>query len=144
MPHFSSLNLSGLPPKKALAAPGPLERLFGGPVAAVMDFFMLAAHKDQYYLESEIAGYAGLQPKKTRSALCNLHGLGLLQQSAKGRKKMYALADSDVMGPLEKLMLALTDKDVKGGIPTSDSQLAGDAVAELVEKGILHIDRETL
>lgn len=137
------MNLSGLPLKKALAAPGPLERLFGGPVAAVMDFFMLAAHRGQYYLESEVAGYAGLQPRKARSALCNLHGLGLLQQSAKGRKKMYALTDSDIMGPLEKLVLALTDKEVKGVIPASDPPLAGDAVAELVEKGILRIDWET-
>ena len=139
------MNLSGLPLKKALAAPGPLERLFGGPAAAVMDFFMLAAHKGQFYLESEVAGYAGLPPRKTRSALCNLYGLGLVQVRADpGRKKMYALADSDMMGPLEKLVLALTDKEVKGGVSTPDTPLAGDAVAELVEKGILYIDRETL
>lgn len=135
--------MSGLPLKKALAAPGPLERLFGGPAATILDFFMLAAHRGQYYLESEVAGYAGLPQKKARSALCNLHELGLVQVKAgPGRKKMYSLADSDMMGPLEKLVLALTDKEVKGGVPASDTSLAGDVVAELVEKGILHIDRE--
>ena len=102
------MNLSGLPLKKALSAPGPLERLFGGPAAAVLDFFMLAAHRGQYYLESEVAGYAGLQPRKARSALCNLHWLGLVQvRAGPGRKKMYALADSDMMGPLKNSRLRL-------------------------------------
>jgi hypothetical protein len=77
----------GLPAKKALAAAGPLERLFGSPVAAVLDFFMLAAHKGQYYLEAEVAGYVGLQPSKARLALSNLQKIGIVQQSIRGRKK---------------------------------------------------------
>lgn len=43
------------------------------------------------------------------------------------------------MGPLDKLALALTDRQVKGYSAAGSEQLAGDAVAELIEKGILHI-----
>lgn len=130
-----------MPLKKALAAPGPLERLFGGSHAAVLDFFMLAAHKGQYYTEAEVAGYAGLPQAKTRSALRRLHGLGLLHAGAgQGRKKAYTLAaESGIMEPLEKLALALTDREVKEGGISAPEQFAGDAVAELVEKGILQI-----
>ena len=139
MPRVFPSVKDGLPAKKALAAAGPLERLFGSPVAAVLDFFMLAAHKEQYYLEAEVAGYAELQPSKARLALSNLQKIGILQQSARGRKKAYALADSDIMGPLDKLVLALTDRQVQGYSAAGGEQLAGDAVAELIEKGILHI-----
>jgi hypothetical protein len=149
-----------LPLKKALPAPGPLERLFGGPPAAVLDFFMLVAHKGQYYTEAEVAGYAGLPQAKAKSALRSLYELGLLQagdgqqqqrrQQQQGRKKKkkekeetYALAESSIMGSLEKLALALTDREVKGSTSTASSEQftgAGDTVAELVEKGILQIN----
>lgn len=137
-----------LPYNKVLKTPGPLERLFSGSSSAcILDFMMLAAQKDQYYSESEIARYSGVSLKNTKAMISNLQGMGLVQEKVvnivgkKKQSKTYAFsnADSNLLKALANLVLELTNREVAKTSKPAGHNRVGDAVEELIDAGIIKL-----
>jgi hypothetical protein len=152
---------------KLLRPLGPLERLFAGSTCApLLDFFMLAAEEGKSYCPSEIACFSGIPIKKAKIAIHNLHEMGLMIEvheekyiegkSKKKNQKRYKLnRESNTIIPLEKLVLAVTDIEIKKPslIPMQEisanstcqrtEERIGMAASELIEKGLIKLDHQT-
>ncbi len=152
---------------KLLKSTGPLERLFAGSTnSSILDFFMLAAEQGHVYSDLEIAQYSGISLKKAREAIPVLQRLGVVAElliendtqgkSRKKKIKKYALnQDSDIILPLEKLVLTLTDVEIKrrgkvtqrASVDANDGEHTehglGEAAKELIEKGLVKLDEQT-
>lgn len=151
---------------KLLKSAGPLERLFAGSTSAViLDFFMLAVEEGHVYSDSEIARYSGTSLKKARGTISDLQRLGLMEElllendrqgkSGKKKVKKYTLnRDSEIIMPLEKLVLTLTDTEIKKrskvmrkvSADANDDRYTeygvGEAATELIEKGLVKLDEQ--
>lgn len=152
---------------KLLKNTGPLERLFTGSSSApILDFLMLAAEENRAYSDSEIARYSGLSLKKARATISNLLSSGLVAEliledgqsnksGKKKRRKKYTLnRDSEIIISLEKLVLSLTDTEIKKPQEvvvrkvSADTNIGhtkheiGGAITELIEKGLVKLDND--
>jgi hypothetical protein len=142
---------------KILKTPGPLERLFSGSSSAcILDFMMLAAQKDHYYSESEIAHYSGVSLKNTKATISNLQDMGLIREEVltliagkrKKNSKRYTFissADSALSKVLASLVLELTNSEVaktsnKYAAKSIDpNYVGGDVVDELIDAGLVKL-----
>lgn len=149
---------------KLLSKAGPLERLFGeeSSAALVLDFLILAAQKDQPYLESEIARYSGVSLKKTTNVISTLQRMGLLievvandegrTRTSKKRKSRYVLnRNSAILAPLENLVVSLTDEEIRKSTAPVEMTFydahrqhgVGEVATELFEKGLVRLDNSS-
>lgn len=153
---FSTMTGAALSHNKILKTRGPLERLFpGSSSACILDFLMLAAQKDQYYSESEIARYSGVALKNTKAAISNLQETGLIREEAvvpvviagrRRKSKVYAFsnAEDSLSKALANLVLELTNRKVAMAsehavVKHTGPGGAGSAVDELIDAGIIKI-----
>ena len=152
---------------KLLRHAGPLERLFAGSTCApLLDFFMLAAEEDKSYYASEIARLSGIPIKKANIAIHNLQEMGVMIEvdeergiegkSKKKNQKRYKLnRQSSIIIALGKLVLAVTDIEIKKPSSIRAQEISanstcqrteeriGLAASELIEKGLIKLDQQT-